>query len=66
MPNELPPDLKDKYQQQVHPALQAFVDAADGFIQNEGANNGAALAPLHELVGHAKAAGSPFIMWHPT
>ena len=65
MPNDLPPDLQDKYNQQVHPALKAFVDAADGFIQNEGANAGDALTPLHNLVSQVKAPGSPYIMWHP-
>ena len=64
MPNELPPDLQDKYNQRVHPALKAFVDAADGFIQDEGANGGESLAPLHHLVGHVKQS-TPFIMWHP-
>jgi hypothetical protein len=64
MPNELPPDLKDKYTQQVHPALKAFVDAADGLMRDEGPNR-PELAPLHQLVGQVKATNSPFIMWHP-
>jgi hypothetical protein len=64
MPNDLPPDLKDKYHAQVHPALKAFVDAADGFIQNEGPNAGDALTPLHDLVSQVKGS-SPYIMWHP-
>jgi len=65
MSDQLPPDLRDKYNEQVHPALKAFVDAADGLINSEGASAGAALAPLHELVSHVKAPGSPYIMWHP-
>lgn len=64
MANELPSDLQDRYNEQVHPHLKAFVDAADGLIQNAGANGGEALAPLHELVGHVKKS-TPFIMWHP-
>jgi hypothetical protein len=65
MPTELPPDLKDKYTQQVHPALKAFVDAADGLMRDEGPNHPEALAPLNDLVGHVKSTNSPFIMWHP-
>ena len=64
MANELPPDLKDKYHEQVHPHLKAFVDAADGLISDHGPTTGEALAPLHELVGHVKKS-TPFIMWHP-
>jgi len=64
MANELPSDLQDKYNQQVHPHLSAFVNAADGFIQDHGATGGEALTPLHELVGHIKKS-TPFMMWSP-